>query len=74
MKIYNDIQQGTPEWKELRWGKIGGSSAKDIMVDKIENAAIINQLVFEHTEDFVEEDEYISAYMQRGNDLEPFAF
>ena len=73
MKIYNDIQQGTPEWKEFRWGKIGGSTAEKIMVQKINDAAIIDQLVYEHTEDFVDEDEYLSADMQRGNDLEPFA-
>lgn len=73
MKIYNDIEQGSTEWKKLRWGLIGGSSSKDAMVDKIETAAIIDQLVFEHSEDFEESDDFVNAAMQRGTDLEPFA-
>lgn len=73
MKIYNDIEQGTTEWKKLRWGLIGSSSAKDAMVGNIETAAIIDQLVFEHSEDYEESDDYVNAAMQRGTDLEPFA-
>lgn len=73
MKIYNEIEQGTLEWKMLRWGKIGGSTLKHIMVNKIEEAAIIDQLIFEQTEDFEDSDNFISPEMQRGTDLEPYA-
>jgi len=73
MKIYNEIEQGSTEWKKLRWGLIGGSSLKHIMINDVEKGVIIDQLIFERTEDFEDEDGYISADMQRGIDLEPFA-
>ena len=31
MKIFKEIVQGSDQWKEIRWGKIGGSTANKLM-------------------------------------------
>jgi hypothetical protein len=73
MKVYNEILQQSDEWKALKWGKVGGSSADKLMVAKLNEAAIIDQLIYEQTEEIELFDDYTSPEMQRGNDLEPFA-
>lgn len=77
MKIYKDLQQGTDEWKELRHGKVGGSTAKEIMAkyDKpITECAAFYSLLAEQMEDFDPfTTEFTSFAMQRGNELEPEA-
>jgi len=73
MKIYEKIIQGSDEWKELRHGKIGGSSAKDLFVKDLKGSAIFHTICAEKCEPFQDEDEFLSHDMQRGNDLEPFA-
>ena len=64
---YN-IQQMSREWHEIKWGKIGGSSSKGLFVP---SDTLLMQLLAEHTEPYEEEDNYISADMQRGIELEP---
>ena len=77
MKIYKEIVQGTDEWKELRHGKIGGSTAKDIMSKNeksITECAAFYTLLSEQMEDFDPfTNEFTSFSMQRGNELEPEA-
>lgn len=73
MEVITNIEQGSTEWKELRHGKIGGSSAKDIFVKELRGSAIFHTICAEKCEPFQEQDEYLSQDMQRGNDLEPFA-
>ena len=77
MKIYEKIIQGTDEWKELRHGKVGGSTAKKIMtnLDKpVNTCAVFSQLLAEKMEDFDPfQSDYQSLAMQRGNEYEPLA-
>jgi hypothetical protein len=73
MKLITDIEQGSYEWKELRHGKIGGSSAKDLFVKELVNSAIFHTICAEKCEPFYDTDEYINSDMQRGIDLEPHA-
>ena len=77
MKIYDKIIQGTDEWKELRHGKIGGSTAKEIMSKyekPITECAAFYTLLSDQMEDFDPfANEFTSFSMQRGNELEPEA-
>ena len=77
MKIYDKIIQGTDEWKELRHGKVGGSTAKEIMSKyekPITECAAFYTLLSEQMEDFDPfTNEFTSFSMQRGNELEPEA-
>ena len=77
MKKYKELVQGSEEWKELRHGKVGGSTAKDLMV-KIEKPIIESagflEIFSEKMEDFDPfKSEFVSFAMQRGVDLEPEA-
>jgi hypothetical protein len=62
-----DITQGSLEWFLLKWGKIGGSTSKGLFVP---SDTLLYQLLAEHTEEYEEEDGYVSADMQRGIELE----
>lgn len=66
-----ELEQGTHEWHEIRWGKIGGVLAKSLL-GKPET--LINEIGSCLLEPFeLEEDGFINAAMQRGIDLEPIA-
>jgi hypothetical protein len=77
MKIYKNIIQGTDEWKELRYRKVGGSTSEKVQANEgkpVENNAVFFQLLAEFTEEFeIDENEYIDANMARGNRLDPEA-
>ena len=77
MKIYKVFVLGTDEWKELRHGKIGGSTTKEIMSKyekPITECAAFYTLLSEQMEDFDPfTNEFTSFSMQRGNELEPEA-
>jgi len=67
---YNIIQ-GTPEWHEIRYRKLGGTSAKSLLVD---SDTLLKNIGCEFIEPFeLEEDGFINADMQRGIELEPMA-
>lgn len=71
MKNRKDIKQNTPEWFEVKWGKIGGTLSKGLF--KGLNTLKID-ILSQRNEEFEYEDSgYSSAAMDRGNDLEPFA-
>lgn len=71
MIAYWDIEQGSLDWYRIRWAKIGGTTAKQLLN---KHEAIVPLIGSEMTESFELEDEgYISAEMQRGHDLEPMA-
>lgn len=77
MKKYIDLIQGTEEWKEFRYGKIGGTSAEKLAtkLDKspLENAFFYKVLA-ERMEDFDPfKDDFKNYSMQRGNEMEPLA-
>lgn len=66
-----DIIQGSAEWHELRYGKIGGSTSKGLFV---KSDTLLDEILSEHLEPFeLEDDAYMSAEMVRGCELEPMA-
>ena len=66
-----DIIQGTDAWHRIRYGKIGGTRAKELLT--VSDTLLI-ELLGEHTEDFeLDDDSYISKDMERGYELEPRA-
>jgi hypothetical protein len=70
MEFYFDLEQGSYEWHEMRYAKIGGTSAKGLFV-KSDNLKL--QILSELTEDYQLEDIYVSDAMLRGKELEPEA-
>ena len=63
-----DIEQGTYEWHEVRYGQIGGTLAKDILT---ESDTLTNKLIACRLEDFEHvDDNYVSDDMERGHFLE----
>ena len=79
MLVYNNFDQRSAEWYQIREQKITASPIHNILgsetlkttKDAIENYAM--QLAIEAVHGMVESD-YVSFDMQRGIDLEPFAF
>jgi len=73
MAIYHfNIDQQSSEWFELKWGKIGGTRAKELFV---KSDTLFYKLLAETIEPFDEdaEESYQSEAMERGNFLEPQA-
>ncbi|PXV66911.1 YqaJ-like recombinase protein [Dysgonomonas alginatilytica] len=74
MKIYKDLQQQSDEWFMLKYGKIGGSALKHLMVSKpVHESAIYNDLLSARFEDYEYEEAFTSRDMERGNMYEPLA-
>jgi hypothetical protein len=69
MKRIN-IEQGTPEWHETRYGKVGGTKNKGLLTD---SDVLLIALLGCRMEDYEDEDSFTSAAMDRGNELEPEA-
>lgn len=66
-----EIIQGTDEWHQIRYRKIGGTRSKQLLDG---SDALMVELVGESVEEFeVDHDSYESADMQRGYELEPIA-
>lgn len=65
-----NIKQGTEEWHQIRWGKIGGTTSKGLFV---KSDTLLDELLSEITEHFELEDSFESADMVRGFELEPLA-
>jgi hypothetical protein len=71
MKVYYDIQQGTEEWHEIRYCKIGGTLASGLLT-KGDN--LLHIILSEKSEDFeMDYDSYVNDDIQRGYELEPVA-
>ena len=70
MIVRDDIIQGTAEWHELKWGKIGGTRAHGLLVD---SETLLIELLAEHLEDYEDDESYLSESMLRGMDLEALA-
>jgi hypothetical protein len=76
MIVYKNIEQGSVEWHALRYGKIGGTSLKNLMTNEgkpVEYNAIFNEILASRMEDFEYAEGVTSKDMQRGHDLEPMA-
>jgi len=65
-----DTLQGTQEWFEVRYRKIGGSTSKGLFTP---TETLMLELLAEFMEDFEMEDTYQSSDMVRGSELEPYA-
>ena len=67
---YNEIEQKSQEWHELKWAKIGGTLSKGLFV---KSDTLFIDILSQRMEDFEPTDSYTSDAMERGNELEPFA-
>jgi len=66
-----DIVQGTEEWHQVRYGKVGGTLSKGLFV---KSDTLLIDVLSEHIEDYEPDyDSYQSADMIRGQELEPQA-
>lgn len=70
MIIYKDIEQQSLEWFELKWGKVGGTLAKQLF---IKSDSLFIDLLSQHIEEFEPSESFSNEHTERGNDLEPFA-
>ena len=68
--IYQNIKQGSLEWHQLRYGKVGGTTSDQLHVN---SDTLLNELVAARLEPYIHEPGYTSDAMQRGLDLEPEA-
>lgn len=67
---YYDIPQGSLEWLQLRYGKIGGTLSDGLLVD---SDTLLIEMLSMNLEPFELEDNYESDDMVRGGELEPEA-
>ncbi len=79
LTIYNDIEQGTPQWDELRRGIITASTVHQLITAKtlkvaenVESRALTATLVAERITGWTDE-RYVSFDMARGHEIEPLA-
>ena len=70
MKAYYDITQGTEEWHNIRYGKIGGTLSKGLFV---KSDTLLYDVLSELVEPYQYEEDYTSADMERGYQYEPIA-
>ncbi len=74
MKLYKEIKQRSLEWHQIRWAKIGGTGAKELLSQKNDwLEKLSKKILSERIEEFELEQSFVNDAMQRGIDLEPFA-
>ena len=64
------LEQGSLEWLEHRYGKIGGTLSKGLL---IKSDTLKIELLSQILEDYEPEESFVSKDMERGNELEPYA-
>lgn len=69
MKIHN-IEQGSPEWHELRKGKLTASHGQEISANGAGLITYVKKIILAH---FIEEKALTGHDIERGNTLEPIA-
>lgn len=67
---HKEIEQGTIEWFQLKWGKIGGTLAKGLFV---KSNTLFLDILSQELEEFEPTDSYSSESMDNGKFNEPFA-
>lgn len=67
---YKKIEQGSIEWHQIKWGKIGGTLSKGLFV---KSDTLLIDILSQKIEDFEMEDFYQNDAMERGTELEPYA-
>ncbi len=70
MVNHKEIKQGTIEWHEMKWRKIGGTLSKGLF---IERDTLFLDLLSQHLEEFEPSEGFENEAMQRGKELEPYA-
>ena len=68
---HNYIEQNSIEWHEIKWGKIGGTLSKGLFID---SETLFLDILSQHIEEFDMIDSFENEHMQRGKELEPYAF
>ena len=70
----HDLEQRSPEWFNIRMGRVSGTSLKDLMLKKpVKSSALFFRIMAELDGDQEREETFTSKAMQRGIDLEPIA-
>ena len=72
MKIYKELLQGTPEWFDIRKGKVTASRAQAIASNGKGLETYINEVVSEYFSS-AEKEHYSNIHTERGHELEPVA-
>ena len=67
---HKEIEQGTIEWFQLKWGKIGGTLAKGLFV---KSNTLFLDILSQELEEFEPTDSYSSESMDHGKFNETFA-
>ncbi len=67
---HKEITQGGLDWLEIKWGKIGGTLCKGLL---IKSDTLLIDILSQKLEEFEPTDSYENYDMQRGKELEPFA-
>lgn len=76
---YNDLIQGTEEWKAVRRGILTASQTKSLVTatgkiaDNNDSRAIVFEKVSERIDSNADDYEFSNNHMERGNTFEPFA-
>jgi len=70
MKKHSNIIQGSLEWHEIKWGKIGGSTSKGLFV---KSDTLFLDILSQKIEDFELEDNFSNSAMEHGTENEPIA-
>jgi hypothetical protein len=67
---HKDLLQGSLEWHEMKWAKIGGTLSKGLLV---KSDTLLIDILSQKIEEFEPSDGFQSEDMERGAELEPFA-
>lgn len=74
IKIYDQVEQGTPEWHSIRRGKMTASQASKIGTKGAGLNTLVQKLAGERFSEYDPEAESITnVHIERGNRLEPIA-
>lgn len=72
MRIYKELIQGTPEWFDIRKGKVTASHAQAIGNNGKGLDTYLNEVMAEYFSS-AEKEQYSNIHTERGNELEPVA-
>lgn len=70
MENYKEIKQGSLEWHEIKYRKIGGTLSSGLFVN---SDTLFLDLLGQHLEEFEPSEGFESDAMARGKEMEPFA-
>lgn len=70
MRNHKEIKQQTPEWHEIKWGKIGGTLSAGLLVN---SDTLLIDILSQRIEEFEPSEGFSNDAMDRGNEMEPFA-